>query len=319
MATRRTAVAFRVAGIFSTELVPVFRFCRFATLAFIGGVAACSGSSHAGAPHGLANRDDFGDTVPFGLTPSRIVSLNPTTTEILFAIGAGARLVGRSQYDLFPAAAAQVPNVGPALRPNVEAVLGARPDLVILYGSEDNRPSLARLREAGIPTVGFKIDRIDQFVRDTRLLGRLVNDSARAEGVVDTVTATIARVRHATATLPHPTVLVPTWDRPVIVIGGGSYLSELLDAAGARNVYADAPAASLVVTLEDIVRRNPDLVLAAPGQATAMRTSPLWRAVPAVRAGHILVYDTAIVSRPSVRLGEAARSLADLIHPGAVR
>ncbi len=337
MATRRTAVALRVAGIFSTELVPVFRFRPFdaiaravrrapirrapaVALAAIALGAGCrTRARHVAADSSTVVRDDFGDTVPLGRTPARIVSLNPTTTEILFAIGAGDRVVGRSVYDVFPAQAKRVPSVGPALRPNVEAIIAARPDLVILYASEDNRPALARLRAAGITTVGFKIDSIEQFDRDTRLLGRMTNDSARAATLADTVAATLSRVRRATARLSHPTVFVPTWDRPVIAIGGGSYLSELLEIAGAHNVYADVRTPTSVVTLEDVVQRNPDLVLTTPTEAATMRTSPLWRAVPAVRAGHILVYDTTVVSRPSVTLGAAARELANLVHPGAVR
>jgi ABC-type Fe3+-hydroxamate transport system substrate-binding protein len=114
-------------------------------------------------------------------------------------------------------------------------------------------------------------------------------------------------------------VFIPTWDRPIIAIGGGSFMSELLDIAGARNVYADINGPSATVAIEDVVRRNPDIVLVTPASAAAMRTNARWRAIPAVRAGRILVYDTTLVSRPSVLLGAAARSLAELFHPGAVR
>jgi ABC-type Fe3+-hydroxamate transport system substrate-binding protein len=133
------------------------------------------------------------------------------------------------------------------------------------------------------------------------------------------VAATLALVRRATAGLSRPTVFVPTWDHPVIAIGGGSYLSELLEIAGAHNIYADVRTPTIVVTLEDVVQRNPEFVLTTPTEAATMRTSPLWRAVPAVRAGRVLVYDTTVVSRPSVTLGAAARELAGLVHPGAVR
>jgi len=277
--------------------------------------AAARATAQAGAPM----RDDFGVAIPLGRRPERIVSLNPTTTEILFAIGAGPRLVGRSKWDTFPAAAAKVPSLGDALRPSVEAVLGAHPDLVLLYASADDRAAADRLRQAGITTVSFKIDSITQFARDTRVLGRLTGDSAAADRVVDTVMAALDRVRQATARLHHPTVLVPTWDKPVIVLGGGSFVSQLLDIAGARNVYADQPVPSLTVTLEDVLRRNPDYILVGASDVEKLRTSPQWRAIPAVRNGHVLAYDENLVSRPSVELGAAARSLADLFHPGAVK
>lgn len=263
--------------------------------------------------------DDFGSVIPLGQHPTRIVSLNPTTTEILFAVGASSRLVGRSQWDVFPDSARNVPSLGEALRPNVEAVIAARPDLVLLYASADNRPAFERLRQAGITTLAFKIDSIEQFARDARLIGRVTGDSARAATLVDTIEGTLARVRAATASLPRPTVFIHTWDKPVIAIGGGSFMSELLDIAGGRNVYADVAAPSVTVTLEDVVQRNPDFVMASPVAAPKLLSEPSWQTVPAIRAHHVLVYDTVLVGRPSAMLGAGAVSLAKLLHPGAVR
>ncbi len=268
-----------------------------------------------------AERDDFGDSIAVDSAhrPAHIVSLNPTTTEILFAIGAGDRLVGRSTYDVFPDAARRVTDVGVSIRPNVEAVLAVHPDVVILYASNDNRPAAQRFRQAGIRTLSFKIDSIAQFERDTRLLGRLTGDSAPAYALADSVAATLARVRAATKDLPHPTVFLPTWKRPLIAIGGGSFLSQLLDIAGARNIYDDIATPSAVVSLEDVAKRNPDYVMTTPEAAPSLRADSHWRALAAVRANHFLVYDTTLVGRPSVTLGAAARSLADLLHPGAVQ
>jgi iron complex transport system substrate-binding protein len=297
--------------------MPVFRFRSF-TVAFLVAFAGCRPAERATPPADTL-RDDYGTPIVLGHAPRRIVSLNPATTEILFAIGAGPRLVGRSEYDVFPDSARLVPSVGAALRPNIESVLATRPDLVVLYASQDNRPAGERFRQAGIQTVAFKNDSIEQFARDARLLGRVTGDSARAATLVDSVMATLARVRAATANLPRPTVLIHAWDRPIIVIGGGSFLSELLDIAGARNVYADIKTPSATVTLEDIVTRNPDYVMASPVSAPKLRASESWNAVPAVRAGKLLVYDTTLVGRPSVLLGAGAVSLANLIHPGAVR
>ncbi len=297
--------------------VPVFRFRR-SVLVLVSALASC----RASAPRStLANvpRDDFGTPISVGTPARRIVSLNPTTTEILVAIGAMGRLVGRSDYDTFPDSAKRIASLGPALRPNVEAVLGTRPDLVILYASDDNRTAYDRLRQAGIRTVAFKIDSIEQFRRDARMLGRLSGDSVAAATLVDTVSATLERVRRATASLPRPSVFVPTWEKPVIAIGGGSFMSELLDIAGARNIYAAVKTPSVVVALEDVVRRNPDVVLSAGDGPLKMRTTASWQTIPAVRAGHVLVYDQDQVTRPSVQLGASAVALARLFHPGAVR
>ena len=114
--------------------------------------------------------DDFGRAIATSATPPRrIVSLNPTTTDILFAIGAGARMVGRSEYDVWPDSAKLIPSLGGALRPSVEAVLRAKPDLVILYASADNRGAAEQLAQAGIATVALRIDHLAQFRSATRL------------------------------------------------------------------------------------------------------------------------------------------------------
>lgn len=288
---------------------------RFVILA--AALIGCQASEQHANPS-AEPRDDYGTRLAIGRPPKRIVSLNPTTTEILFAIGAGGRLVGRSQYDTFPDSAKLVPSLGPALRPSVEAIIDAKPDLVILYASEDNRAAFDRLRQAGIPTVAFKLDSIDQFRRDTRLLGRLTGDSARAALVVDSVSATLERVRLATVALERPSVFLPTWNKPIIAIGGGSFMSELLDIAGARNVYASAPTPSLAVTIEDVVARNPDFVLVGPQTDSTIRASAIWRTIPAVRDNRVKVVDLDLVSRPSVTLGAAAVSLANLLHPGVI-
>ena len=274
------------------------------------------GSRHADSLHSVAERDDFGGDVPrFTTPPARIVSLNPATTDLLFAVHAGPRVVGRSKWDLYPDSARLVPSLGDALRPSVEAVLGARPDLVILYASADNRPAYDRLRAAGIAAVALRIDRIEHFDRAARLLGRLTGNPAAGAEVADSVQRTIARVRDATRDLSRPRVFWRIWDAPLITIGRGSFLSQLVDIAGARNVYEDIPAPSQQVTFEDVVRRDPEMILVGPEGGAIVTRDPAWRAIRAVREGRVRIVDTTLVGRPSVRLGEAAVHLARLLHP----
>jgi iron complex transport system substrate-binding protein len=262
--------------------------------------------------------DDFGDTLALRAPPRRIVSLNPATTELFFALGAGGRLVGRTQFDIYPPAALAVPNLGNAMQPSVEAVLGARPDLVLLYASNVNRDAAARFRAAGVPTLTLRVDRIADFRRTVMTLGRLLGDTVTANVVVDSVSRTLAAVRAATTSLPRPTTFWKAWDSPVIAIGGGSFLTELVEIAGGSNIYGDDPRPSLDVTIEDVVRRDPDVVIAGPQSSERMRAQPAWRALRAVRDGRIVVFDTMLVGRPGVRLGEAAVSIARLLHPGSI-
>jgi len=286
-------------------------------LALVLPLAACMRD----APHSVAraSADDFGDTLLLREAPRRIVSLNPSTTELLFAIGAGGRLVGRTTYDRWPDAALAIPDLGPGLRPNVESVLAARPDLVLLYASDDNRDAARRLRAAGVATAAYRVDRIADFRRVTLALGALTGDSAAARATVDSVGATIARVRAATTSLPRPTVFWPLYDQPLLATGGGSFLNELIDLAGGSNVYGFLSAPSPRITVEDLLERDPEIILVSPESRPRYLADPRWRALRAVRGDRLLVVDTMLVYRPGPRLGEAARSVARLLHPDAVK
>ena len=149
--------------------------------------------------------------------------------------------------------------------------------------------------------------------------GAILHDAVLAKTVIDSVYRTLDRVRSATARLPRPSVFWHIWDAPVITIGAGSFMNELVDIAGGKNVYADISGPSAQVSLEDIARRNPDFILAGPVGKAQIESDPRWRIVGAARDRHIFVVDTLLVARPSVRLGEAAVSLANLLHPGTLR
>jgi iron complex transport system substrate-binding protein len=277
-------------------------------------VAACGPSSEKGVPV----LDDAGDPLPRPAARSRIVSLIPATTEILFALGAGDRVVGRTKWDGWPPAALRVPDLGDGIRPSVETVIGVRPDLVVLYASGDNRDAARALRATGIDVISLRIDSIAEFERAAILLGDAVGEPARARVVVDSVRATLNRVRSATTGRARPTIFMIAWETPLMTIGAGSFLSELVEIAGGQNVFGDLEGPSPQVSFEEVVRRDPQFILGRPETAGTLGAIARWRGLPAVREGRVLVMDTVLVGRPGVRLGEAAVSIARLLHPGVI-
>lgn len=299
---------------------------RALVLALVLLVVACA-KPDAGAPvDSLASRpvavrvpadtDDFGVPLPTDtLVGARVVSLVPAATEVIFAMGRGDRLVGRTTWDLFPDSARLVPNMGDGIRPNVEVVVAAKPTLVVLYATMANKSAAEALAKAGIRVMSTRVDRIADFERVTRQLGVVLNASARASNVIDSVTATLARVRAAVADVKRPSVVWPMYDSPVMVVGQGSFVAELLDIAGAANAFADLTKPSPEVTMEEVVKRNPDFVMTSPVAAMRFASSPKWHAVRAVREKNVLLVDTLLTGRPTVTLGMAAVSLAKLLHP----
>ena len=296
----------------------VRRAARIALAACSAGALACGPerAPQAGPPAAL---DDYGDTVRLARPAQRIVSLSPVTTELIFVLGAGSRVVGRTHWDLFPEAARAVPDLGNGMEPNVEAILGAHPDLVVLYASQSNRAAALQLRRAGIATLSIRDDHIGDFRRTATLLARVTGDTAAGRAVADSVERSLDAVRVRPRPPKPVTVFWHVWDSPILTIGRGSYLDELVTIAGGQNVFGDLADPSPQVTLEEIVRRNPDFILAGPTDAQKLRASALWRSIPAVRDGRVLIVDTLLVGRPGVRLGEAARSLRALILHDTVR
>jgi iron complex transport system substrate-binding protein len=274
-------------------------------------VSACTSGGDRGSAGAFAIVDDFGDTVRSG-PAQRIVSLNPVTTEFLFAAGAGARVVGRTHWDLYPAAAKSVPDLGNGIGPNVEAVLAARPDLVILYATEANRRAAVALHEAGVRTLTIRTDLVAHLTRFAEAYAKVTGDSV-ARVAADSVIASVNAVRALERPSNPPTVLWRMGDPPLYVAGKGSFMGELIEVAGAKNIFGDMDAPSPQVSIEEVVRRNPDFILTGPEGLERMKASAAWLAVPAVKRGKVLVVDTALVGRPGVRLGEAAHHVRGLI------
>ncbi|MEO7042944.1 MAG: helical backbone metal receptor [Gemmatimonadaceae bacterium] len=288
----------------------------FAAIISCGDEKGTSSSPATSVTPATSQRDDFGRAISFKTAPQRVVSLNPTTTETIFAIGAGSRLIGRSHWDEWPAAAKAIPDMGNGIGVNVEQLVAVHPDLVILYASEDNRAAAERLESAGIATLSLKVDRVSDFNRAILLLGRILGDSAQAVFVKDSVAATLQRVSRATADLAHPTVVWPLIDASPMVVGGGSFLNELLDVAGAKNIYDGLAQPSPLVSIEDVTARNPDFVIRGGEGGSIAPLGGVWVAVPAVSLGRIIRVPTTLVMRPSVQMGTAATMLARALHPG---
>lgn len=272
----------------------------------LGSLAACRPADGSSAPTGLV--DDAGTQVRLARPPRRIVSLNPTTTELLFALGAGARLVGRSGACDYPPGAAEVPDLGDGFPPAVEAVAGARPDLVVLYHSTGNAAAAERLRELGIPVLRLRTDRLTDVARAARLLGTAVGAEARGDSVASRLEAELAAERAAAGTAAIP-VLLLAWDQPAIALGGGSYASELIELAGGRNVFGDVVGPSAPVSLEAMAARDPELVILAGSEMPGLERRPEWRTLRAIRDGRVLRLTESSSNRPSPRAPEAIRAL----------
>jgi len=274
-------------------------------------IAACARGEHVPVTGGIAVSDDAGRRVTLAAPARRIVSLLPSFTEILFAMGAGDRLVGRTSWCDYPPEARAVPSVGDGMPPSVEAVAARRPDLVVLYRSGPNVTAAEQLERLGVRTVLFDLNRLEELAPAARRLGTLTGQSERAES--------LARVMDSLASQPlapsTQSLAFLVWDNPPIVIGAGSYLDRLAALAGARNVFHDVGAPSAQVSIETIAARDPDFVAVLsdsgppPSAPPRYASRPEWRVVRAVRQGRFLFLPGQLFGRPGPRVVEAIREL----------
>lgn len=273
----------------------------------LASLAACLPAGDSSTPAALV--DDAGTPVRLAAPPRRIVSLNPATTELLFAMGAGSRLAGRSTACDYPTAAAAVPDLGTGFPPAVEAVAGARPDLVVLYHSSGNAAAAARIRTLGVPVLRLRTDRLADVGRAARLLGRAVGAHREGDSVAARLEAGLAAERASASHRAATPVLLLAWDHPAIALGAGSFASELVELAGGRNVFDDLAAPSAPVSLEAIAAREPAVVILAGSEMPGLERRPEWRTLRAIREGRVLRLTESSSNRPSPRAAEAVRSL----------
>jgi len=270
-------------------------------------LTACAPGEHVPVGRGIAVTDDAGRRVTLAAPARRMVSLLPSFTEMLFAIGAGDRLVGRTTWCDYPPQALAVPSVGDGMPPSVEAVAARHPDLVVLYRSGPNVAAAEQLERLGIRTVLFDLNRLEQLGPVTRRLGKLAGREAPAESLATELDRVVSQP-------PAPStqsLAFIVWDNPPIVIGAGSYLDRLAALAGARNVFHDVGSPSAQVSIETIAARDPDFVAVLTDSAVPPRyaTRPEWRVVRAVRTARFLFLPGQLFGRPGPRAAEAIREL----------
>jgi len=262
--------------------------------------------------------------------PHRIVSLVPATTEMLFAIGAGDRVVGVSSYDRYPPQVEQLPRLGALLDPNVERLLALKPDLVVMYATQADLKR--QLDAAGIAMFPYVHRGLRDITETIRALGARVGLEAQARSVADRMEHELAAIRARVASQPRPRTLLvfgrePGSLRRIDASGGYGFLHDMLESAGGADVLADIQAQSLQMSSEMVLARAPEVIVElrygdaakAPTADSVRRAWNTLPAIPAVKTGsiYLLVGDEFVV--PGPRVVDAVRRLAAVLHPDAFK
>jgi iron complex transport system substrate-binding protein len=269
----------------------------------------------------VALTDDEGTVVNLPARPEKIVSLTPAETEVLYAIGAGDRVVGKVDDPAkYPPAADQVPVVGTFSGVDVEKIVSLGTDLVIAGGNGGTPPdSIAKLRSLKIPVLVVYAPDVDGVDRDIELTGAAVGEPARADAVVATLKSQFAAIDAATAGVPRPRVFYETGDQPAIYgIAADSVYAQMIALAGGTPITTGSPT-NWEMPTEKLVAADPELIILGDSaygvtpEAVAKRAG--WSGLTAVKNGAIRGIDDIVVTRPGPRLGEGLRLLVTAIHP----
>lgn len=254
----------------------------------------------------------------------RVVSLNPSLTAILVAIGAGDRLVGVDEFSARQEpAAAGLPRVGGLYDPSLEAVVTLHPDLVLLVPSAQQRDFRDRLRTAGITVVEIDPTTFDEVLASIERVGDEVGRSAAARERVAQIEQVRRDVERAAQSRPRVRTVLVLQRSPLYVAGAGTFIDEMLRAAGAENLAAALPGPYPRAGLEWLVASAPDMILdAAPDPEPAAAYWSHWPSLPAVRSGAVVAADAALVTLPGPWLDRALLWLRETIEghgvaPGA--
>ncbi len=265
--------------------------------------------------------DHLGRRVTLPERPQRIVSLAPSLTETLYALGAGDRLVGVTNYCDYPADALAKPKIGEMLNPNLERITALRPDLVLITKEGNRRDTLTALEHLNIPTFAVETERMEDISRMFRDVGRAVGEAAAGVSLANALDQHVARVQRSIAGRPVRRVLMVIWLQPMVTVGRGTFLNDLLERAGARSIADTDSQPWPKLSVEEIVRSDPEYIVVtrssgfSPGRDDLLKL-PGWRELSAVKQDRIVsLPDT--VQRPGPRIADMLELLARAIHPQA--
>lgn len=288
-------------------------------------LAACSKEQAPGAASAAATielTDDAGYALSLDAPAQRIVSLVPSATETFVALGAREQLVGRTRYDVDSSVMA-LPSVGGGIDPSIEAIVALKPDLVISWESDKRQIIRTSLARVGIPVFVVRTQDTTDVFNVIKHLGRIAGRDSQAIIISAAIRATFDSVRASVAGIRAPRVLYVAEDQPPVTAGRETFIAQLIRVAGGESIFDDLDQLWPNVSMEEIVRRDPDMLIFPAGEFSKplerVRAQQGWRDLRAVREGRVVTVPVDVVSRPSPSIAMSVVLFRDVIHPDAKR
>ncbi|WP_175690343.1 cobalamin-binding protein [Burkholderia anthina] len=283
--------------------------------------------AHAPFAHAdVTTRDDAGHTVTLPAPAQRVISLAPHATELVYAAGGGAKLVGTVTYSDYPPAAQAVPRVGDNKALDLERIAALKPDLIVVWRHGNAERQIDALRALHIPLFFSEPKHLDDVASSLRRLGTLLGTAPAADAAAASFARDIAALRARYATRPPVTMFFQVWDRPLMTLNGDHLINDVITLCGGRNVFAALKPLVPTVTDEAVLAANPEAIVTTSAGATRS-DAPLpslarwrtWPAMTAVARNNLFAIDGDLLTRPSPRIAQGAAALCEDLDTARTR
>lgn len=275
-------------------------------------------------PQSIEIEDELGRIVNLEVPVQRIVSLAPSNTEMLFAVGAGDNVVGVTEYCDYPEAAQTVEKIGGFSSDtiSVEAIVALEPDLVIAYTSR-HQPIIEALDKVNLPVLALAPETVEDVYANITLIGQLTGNEEQAAKTVADMKTRIAAVEEKVAQIPEEERLQVFWeifDEPLMTAGPSTFTGQMIELAGGVNIFADLEEDYPQINAEEVVSRNPEVMMGSDSHGDKLTPEqvaarPGWDQIAAVQNERIHLIDGNIVSRPGPRIADAVEAMAQALYP----
>ena len=267
--------------------------------------------------------DDDGQAVTIEREPQRLITLAPSNTEIVYALGIGDRLVAVSDYSDYPPEAATRPKVG-YIRVDIERVIGYNPDLVLATGAQRQQVT-PQLRQRGLKVITLDPKNLENVFDNILLVGRATGQTAAAEKLVADLKARVKQIESGVRQAGTRPRVFFELDKSLFTVGPGSFIHDLIVRAGGENIAGDADRPYPQLSLEVLLQRDPEVIIITDiGQyggetPESVRARPGWQSVSAVRNNRVVPINPDLVNRPGPRIVDGFEAIARALHPEAFR
>jgi iron complex transport system substrate-binding protein len=259
--------------------------------------------------------DDYGNVVRLSKPATRIVSLSPHLTELLYAAGAGGKVVGAVEYSDYPAEARALPRVGSDFGIDLEHVLALRPDLVVAWPNAGSVKAVDRIAGVGVPVFRSEPRELDDIPRTLERLGVLSGEENQAAHAAADFRAGVAELKRRYQGRATVRVFYQVWDRPIVTVNGQHLISKIIRLCGGENVFAGLPVIAPEINREAVLRADPDVIVASGANQDRPSWLDEWKALPLRAAAHGQLYGVArdLIQRPTPRILEGAARMCRIL------